>query len=49
MYHEVAVHRVVLRIAAHGGIDDTAHIALLTKDIVELHAHGGRILRQEAL
>ena len=49
MYHEIAVHRVILRIAAHGGIDDAAHIALLTEDVVELYAHGGGILCQEAL
>ena len=44
VYHEVAVHRIVPRIAAHGGVDDTAHVALLPEDIEELRSEKAMIL-----
>ena len=49
MEHHIAVNAVVFRIRALHGIDDTAQIALVMKDVVELHRQRQGIVTQQTV
>ena len=49
VYHAICVDGVVPRVAAHRGVDDARHVALLVEDVVELQAERGGFVLEEAL